>query len=97
TLMERDAIVRLLDRCLYSDSVLVAIGDETEIPEISEMSVVTSKYTIDDKLSGALGVIGPKRMPYEFVVSLVKYMADLLSIIMKNIDDPDAEFHSSRI
>ncbi|MCD4654156.1 hypothetical protein K8T06_09485, partial [bacterium] len=88
TFTERGAMIGLLDRCLQEDGVTVAIGSETEIPEISEMSVVTARYNMDDDISGGLGVIGPKRMQYQQVISLVSYMASFLSLMLKNWDDP---------
>ncbi len=87
TFTEQSAMIRLLDQCLDSDGVVVAIGDDTQIPEISDMSVVAAKYSAENTVGG-LGVIGPKRMQYSYVVSLVKYMADALSLILENPDDP---------
>lgn len=94
TFTERTAMVRLLDRCLDEDGVSVAIGSETEIPEISDMSVVTARYSMNDDASGGLGVIGPKRMPYQQVIALVSYMASFLSIMLKNWDDPNVDLES---
>ncbi|HPQ42007.1 MAG TPA: heat-inducible transcriptional repressor HrcA, partial [bacterium] len=82
TFTERTAMVRLLDRCLDEDGVSVAIGSETEIPEISDMSVVTARYSMNDDVAGGLGVIGPKRMPYQQVIALVSYMASFLCIML---------------
>ena len=43
-----------------------------------EFSVITSAYTMGD-LSGTIGVIGPKRMPYAKVIPLVDYVAKAIS------------------
>jgi len=94
TFTERTAMVRLLDRCLDEDGVSVAIGSETEIPEISDMSVVTARYSMNDDVAGGLGVIGPKRMPYRQVIALVSYMASFLSLMLKNWDDPNVDLES---
>ncbi|MBN1295721.1 heat-inducible transcription repressor HrcA [bacterium] len=94
TFTERAAMVRLLDRCLDEDGVSVAIGSETEIPEISDMSVVTARYSMNDNVTGGLGVIGPKRMPYRQIIALVSYMASFLSYMLKNWDHPDIEFEN---
>ncbi len=88
TFSERAAMVRLIDRCLDDEGVTIAIGAETDIPEISDMSIVAAKYSIDDNLSGGLGVIGPRRMPYEDVISLVAYTASAMSLLLKKLNDP---------
>ncbi|MBN1354967.1 heat-inducible transcription repressor HrcA [bacterium] len=88
TFTERSAIIKLLDRCLDTEGVCVAVGNDVEIPEISDMSVVTAKYSLNDTVSGGLGVIGPKRMHYQYVVGLVEYMARALSRILQNLDKP---------
>ena len=89
TFTERTAMIRLLDRCMEEDGVSVAIGTETDIPEISDMSVVAAKYTVNENVAGGLGVIGPKRMHYKEVVSLVSYMATVLGLLLQNWIDPD--------
>ena len=89
TFTERAAMVQLLDKCLSEDGVSVAIGSETALPEISEMSVVTARYCMDDDVTGGLGVIGPKRMQYKEVIALVSYMASFMSLMLKNWDDPN--------
>ncbi len=92
TFTERTAMIRLLDRCLDEEGVSVAIGTETDIPEISDMSVVTARYSVNDNVAGGLGVIGPKRMHYREVFSLVSSMATALSFLLKNWDDPNLDF-----
>ncbi len=93
TLSERQKMIRLIDQCLDEEGVSVAIGGETNIPEIRDMSIVSSKYEIERNVSGGLGVIGPRRMPYESVIALVAYMARVMSYILRNSPqsniDPD--------
>jgi heat-inducible transcriptional repressor len=91
TFTERTAMVRLLDRCLVEDGVSVAIGTETDIPEISDMSVVTARYSGTDNTTGGLGVIGPKRMQYGEVISLVSYVASVLSLLLRNWNEPNLD------
>jgi heat-inducible transcriptional repressor len=91
TFTEKTAMVRLIDRCLDEDGVLVAIGPETNIPKINNMSVVTAKYSVNENAAGGLGVIGPKRMQYKEVVSLVSYMASVLGLLLQNWNDPNLD------
>lgn len=60
--------------------IQITIGDENNISEIKECSIVKTTYTIGDKQIGTIGILGPKRMNYSQVVSM-------LACISKNIDD----------
>lgn len=58
--------------------VAVSIGSENEIKELQNVSIVSSAYRVGDKTVGMVGIIGPKHMQYTKVMSLVKFMGDLL-------------------
>lgn len=58
--------------------VTVSIGSENELKELQNVSIVSSAYRVGDKTVGMLGIIGPKHMQYTKVMSLVKFMGDLL-------------------
>lgn len=49
----------------------VKIGDE-ESEGLKNMALVTAKYTVDGKEIGHVGVIGPQRMNYKKVMSVLK-------------------------
>jgi heat-inducible transcriptional repressor len=72
-------ILHLLDRCMDSEGVQLFIGNESGYSVLDECSVVTSPYTVDGKLVGVLGVIGPTRMAYGRVIPIVDATARLLS------------------
>ena len=76
---EKGKLIRLLDSFLSSPDLTVLIGTETEIEEMSECSVEARSYGIDDRPLGTIGIIGPKRMRYDRVVSLVEWTADAVS------------------
>ena len=58
--------------------VAVSIGSENEMKELQNVSIVSSAYRVGDKTVGMLGIIGPKHMQYTKIMSLVKFMGDLL-------------------
>ena len=58
--------------------VSVSIVSENEIKELQNVSIVSSAYRVGDKTVGMVGIIGPKHMQYTKVMSLVKFMGDLL-------------------
>jgi len=76
---ERFALVKLLDRFLASEGTQVLIGSENPFLEANECSLVISTYKLSDKEVGAVGIIGPIRMEYHRVITLVDYAAKMLT------------------
>jgi heat-inducible transcriptional repressor len=60
-------------------SVQIVIGGEGQLNELSDFSLVLSRYGINGLATGALGVLGPLRMPYARTVSVVRFVSQLLS------------------
>ncbi len=81
---QKGTMVRLLDKCIEPKGVQIAIGSETQVREIESCSVVTSTYSYQGEVLGALGVIGPRRMNYSRVIPLVGYTAKLLTEILES-------------
>lgn len=59
--------------------VIITIGDENESEIMKDCSLITASYRINGELVGRLGVIGPTRMQYDQVTSVVEYMTEHLS------------------
>ena len=57
----------------------VRIGPENNMPEFSDCSVVTATYRVGENTSGTMGIIGPTRMDYARVVSVMNYMGRAIS------------------
>lgn len=79
---ERRAMLQLLDRCARADGVQVFIGSGSEYGFFEDYSLVTAPYEVDGEVLGLLGVVGPTRMAYDRVVSLVDVTARLVSAAM---------------
>lgn len=56
------------------NGVIITIGDENEEVDMKECSLITATYHIEGKLVGRLGVIGPTRMKYGEVTSVIEFM-----------------------
>ncbi len=61
------------------NGVIITIGDENSDDLMRDCSLITATYKIDGKLVGKLGVIGPTRMKYDEVTSVIEYMSDNIS------------------
>jgi heat-inducible transcriptional repressor len=61
--------------------VSITLGAEHSDPRLDEFTVVTSEYKAGS-LTGVIGVIGPTRMPYDKVISLVTHTSRLLTDLL---------------
>ena len=57
------------------NGLVVTIGDENS-PDLKDFALITADYRVNGKLVGRLGVLGPKRMKYDEVTSVIKYITD---------------------
>jgi heat-inducible transcriptional repressor len=80
SLEEKAALVRLLSDFISLDRVKVLIGAEANFPNVEDCSLVLSHYGYSNQVLGTLGVIGPKRIPYEKIIPLVDRMAKRVSL-----------------
>jgi heat-inducible transcriptional repressor len=69
-LEQEDGLVNLLKKCNTTDGIGVIIGEENDLPEMKNCAVVLSSSSSDGQKT-MLGVIGPKRMNYEKVISVL--------------------------
>lgn len=75
---EKELMLDILDSGMAKD-INVYIGDENDKEELKDFSVVTFKHSIGDKELGTIGIIGPKRMNYSKVISVMKYISKKIS------------------
>jgi heat-inducible transcription repressor hrcA len=62
-----------------SEDINVFIGDDNENSNLKDFSIITFKHTIGNKELGTIGIIGPKRMDYAKVISVMKYISKKLN------------------
>jgi len=63
--------------------VRVMVGQENLDEKLKRYSVITSTYTAGD-VTGSIGMIGPRRMPYAKIIPLVDYVARTISELFSN-------------
>lgn len=76
---EKSKLVRILDACLRNAEVTVVIGSEAQVPGLAGVSVIASPYRARGAIVGAVGLLGPTRMPYARMIPLVTYTAQAVS------------------
>ncbi|MCI8312520.1 MAG: heat-inducible transcriptional repressor HrcA [Lachnospiraceae bacterium] len=80
TLEEKQMLAELVTETLNKDDkgIQVYIGSESPIQSMKDCSVVTATYELGQGLQGTIGIIGPKRMDYENVMSTLKTLMEQL-------------------
>lgn len=69
----KDEMLEVLNNDIAKD-INVYIGDENENEDLKDFSIITFKHQVDGKELGTIGIIGPKRMDYSKVISVMKYI-----------------------
>lgn len=82
-LENKEKLLKLFDRCLRQEGINVLIGNESDVREMQNISIVMSTYQISEKSWGILGVIGPMRMNYSKIIPIVDYTARTMTDILK--------------
>ena len=78
----RQKLGELLRRRSDTSGVSITIGNEHNDPKLSNFTVVTASYHAGP-LTGVIGVIGPTRMPYDKVISLVTHTSELVTDLLQ--------------
>jgi len=71
-----------LEPIALEDGISVRIGTDSPIEELSDVSVISASFKTGEESKGSISVIGPTRMPYEKVVSLVEYISQSLEEVI---------------
>ena len=80
-LESKETIRRVLSRDGGME-ITIRIGPENQVPELNDCSIVTASYRVGDHSNGTLGIIGPTRMNYNRVISVLDFMGRALSDVL---------------
>ncbi len=88
TLEEKSRLVQVLNECIEKDrtapdKVQVVIGRENTADSLRDCAIITAPYRVGSGTAmGSLGVIGPTRIEYARMISVVSYLARMMEKIM---------------
>ena len=77
--LDKKEIVADLLNTGFAKDINVYIGNENENKELKNFSIVTFKHKYKNKDIGTIGIIGPTRMDYSKVISVMKYISKKLN------------------
>jgi heat-inducible transcriptional repressor len=79
-LFEQERLLfKILEETSCDDDITIKIGAENEYEDIQECTLITGSYKIHDKTLGTVGVLGPTRMDYSRVISIMRRLVDHLN------------------
>ncbi|MEF0940100.1 heat-inducible transcriptional repressor HrcA [Rhizobium sp. BR 362] len=79
-LEKKDSLIEILNLAESGPGVRIFIGSENKLFSLSGSSLIVAPYRDDDdRIVGAVGVIGPTRLNYARIVPMVDYTAQLIS------------------
>ncbi|MDR0880221.1 MAG: heat-inducible transcriptional repressor HrcA [Clostridioides sp.] len=64
---------------IQKDNLNIIIGSDNDFELAQECSIVTATYNVDDDLVGKISFIGPTRMDYARIYSIINYMSLLIN------------------
>jgi transcriptional regulator of heat shock response len=78
---EKERLLEVINQEL-AKRIEIFIGDEIECEDVDTCSLVVSRYRMKQGVSGRIAVLGPTRMDYKKVVSIVDYFSGLMEDIL---------------
>lgn len=62
--------------------VNIAIGSENIFKELKNSTTIFSKYSVGNRDSGKIGIIGPTRLDYAHLIPTIKYLAGVIGNLL---------------
>jgi len=90
TIGERSRLIQVLNECIARDAsakgeVQVMIGRENRTPSFQNCTLISAPYRIGNSSAvGTLSVLGPTRIEYARMISIVSYVARTLERVMSS-------------
>ena len=79
-LYNKDYVIELIEPKGY---ITIKIGDENYIPGAKNCSVISAEYSLGDRPIGTIGLIGPQRINYSRVISIMAQVMKELNDMLK--------------
>jgi len=76
---EKQELLNFLQEFSNAQGIQIFIGGESEVLPIKDMSILTMSFINNNHLIGSLGIIGPMRMEYNKVISMLDITAKLMN------------------
>ncbi|MBC3797397.1 heat-inducible transcriptional repressor HrcA [Acetobacterium tundrae] len=82
---EKQVLSEMMTNNNGNQVIRIKIGSENDNENLKDFSIITSTYELDGEMMGAFGVIGPTRMNYDNVSSVLNYIRNELNLHISNL------------
>ncbi len=82
---DKKDLLNLLNEDMEREGIKIHIGKENTYSEMQDCSIITCNYKINGATVGAVAAIGPTRMEYGKVMSVLKYISHELGKELENL------------
>lgn len=83
--LERSQLLgSFLADAMDGQGVQVIIGNEHRLEPLRSTATILTGYGTGNNVRGVLGVVGPTRLPYWRAVPMVRFMADLMDVLVES-------------
>lgn len=82
-MLEEEELIKDILHAHMGDGLEVTIGAENKDREMQDSSIITATYHLNGELLGTIAVLGPTRMEYGKAMSLLEYMNDNLTEVIR--------------
>ncbi|HNJ40385.1 MAG TPA: HrcA family transcriptional regulator, partial [Acidobacteriota bacterium] len=97
---EKGRLVKILNKCLSmvpDGGIAIQIGAENQLPGMRDCTIITSPYSFSNQVIGGISIVGPTRMHYTRVISIVSYVSQLFNQLLNEEGPfeirPDGSLH----
>ena len=86
---QKERLADLMASMADDQGIRVTIGEENPVAEMRDCTVITAAYMYRDQVLGILGVVGPRRLPYPEIMSVVdetaRHVTEALSRVRQDL------------
>lgn len=83
-ILEEEKVVKDILNADENSGLKVTIGSENKFTGIKDCSMVQATYRLNGQVVGTMAVLGPTRMEYRKVISVMDYLHNYLETILKD-------------
>ena len=83
-LEEKKVLITLLDND-SQESIKVVIGEENSLAQMKDCSIISAHYSLFDQSMGSIGIIGPTRMNYPQVISILSSISKYVNTVLQTL------------
>lgn len=81
---DKRSLLNIINRD-FEEKVRIYIGQELECSQMNNCALVVSRYSIKDRPSGRIAVLGPMRMEYSHIIPALEYVSEILTDTLRRI------------